>query len=370
MPASFFPRDRWFWIYHCGGLAAAGSLFAWRAVLLQQRPQLMVAAALASMSVTTLAALAFRWMIKRRGEAHESIATLARITLVVGIGGGIVGACAIHVARLPWTIRDVAPRFEAAGIRFSYVRWIANGILDDAPAQVLTLLAWCCIYLGVAASRRSRAAQIASLRLQSNFKEVWLSSLASQLNPHFLFNSLNNIRFMMYEDKGRAVAMIGALSEILRYSLDRGKEDKVGLLDEIAIVDKYLAIVRSQFEARLKVELDIAAGLDNVLVPPMILQLLVENAIKHGLDNLPAGGKVTLRAHQTEGRLVLHVLNDTPPRGMFPARGVGVGLRNIGERLRLLYDGSATLQTTHEGCQFSACLNLPLERRTPASSLL
>jgi LytS/YehU family sensor histidine kinase len=116
------------------------------------------------------------------------------------------------------------------------------------------------------------------------------NQLASQLNPYFLFNSLNNIRFMLHENASLADSNIVALSEILRYALESAQHTKVRLSRELDIVRRYVEIVRAQYEDRLRFTLHAEPAHEACLVPPMALHLLVENAVKHGLDHLRDGG--------------------------------------------------------------------------------
>ncbi|HEY0589473.1 MAG TPA: histidine kinase, partial [Pseudoduganella sp.] len=209
--------------------------------------------------------------------------------------------------------------------------------------------------------RHIREAAMANLRLQDSLKEAQLNSLSGQLNPHFLFNSLNNLRFMIHEDAQRADAMVLALSDILRYSLESGRQAKVQLAREMEIIHRYIDVVRAQLEDRLRFTFHVPNELQACMVPPMLLQLLVENAIKHGIGNLRGGGSLQLQVGHQERQLVLQVRNDMPPAHLSANAGTGLGLANIERRLQLLYGGRATMQAGPAGGQFEVQVRLPKE---------
>lgn len=198
------------------------------------------------------------------------------------------------------------------------------------------------------------------MRLQNSLKEAQISSLSNQLNPHFLFNSLNNIRFMMHENARHADNMIVALSEILRYSLESSKHDKVRLSQEIAIIERYIAIVKIQMEERLHFSMEIPDSLASCQLPPMVLQMLIENAIKHGLDQLPRGGSLRVQAEQEGAQLILRVVNDQPTNRE-EQDGMGIGLHNIRQRLQLLYGDRASLSIVQDPAQFTVTIKIPKE---------
>lgn len=175
-----------------------------------------------------------------------------------------------------------------------------------------------------------------------------------------MFNSLNNIRFLIYESPALADRTITALSEILRYSLDSGKRTKVSLGEEVAVVKRYIDVVSLQLEERLNFQLVVADELHNLLIPPMTLQLLVENAVKHGLDHVKERSALTVRAEVVGGYLQLTVENPVNNRRERPDRS-GLGLPNIQQRLKLLYGDEAVIRTDTSDRTFTAVLTLPQE---------
>jgi hypothetical protein len=178
----------------------------------------------------------------------------------------------------------------------------------------------------------ARALQQSELRL-----------LKSQLNPHFLFNALNTVRSLIADDPSRAQHAVTHLANTLRYTLGAGQNELVSLARELEIVADFLELEKMRFEARLTIEREIAADASSAQIPVMLLQTVVENAIKHGIAELPAGGVLRICAVLSDGMLVLSVENPRPAASVPPARE-GTGLRNAEERLRLLFDSRATLE--------------------------
>jgi LytS/YehU family sensor histidine kinase len=178
----------------------------------------------------------------------------------------------------------------------------------------------------------ARALQLAELRL-----------LKSQLNPHFLFNALNTVRSLIADSPARAQSAVTRLANTLRYTLTSRQDELVALSQEMDIVGDYLELEAMRFEDRLRIEKHVPAEAAGVRIPVMLLQTLVENAIKHGIAELPAGGLLRIAAVLRSDMLVLEVEN---PRPAAPLRGTaeGVGLRNARDRLRLLFGARASLE--------------------------
>jgi hypothetical protein len=189
-------------------------------------------------------------------------------------------------------------------------------------------------------------------------REAQIRALRAQLNPHFLFNSLNSVRSLITENPQRAAAMVTGLADLLRYSLASDRHDTVPLADEIAIVDEYVGLERARLEDRLQVERIVDPAALGARVPPMLVQTLVENAVKHGVAPLPGGGIVRLEARIANGRVEIVVSN---PGRFEPVDDGGSGLRNARERLRLLYGEVASLTLRDEDGRTIAAVSLPRE---------
>jgi two-component system sensor histidine kinase AlgZ len=180
-------------------------------------------------------------------------------------------------------------------------------------------------------SELARALQLAELRL-----------LKSQLNPHFLFNALNTVRSLIADNPSRAQSAVTRLANTLRYTLSSRLDELATLAQELDIVTDYLELESMRFEDRLVIERDVPADAASVYIPVMLLQTLVENAIKHGISELPSGGLLRISAVSENGVLNVEIQNPRPAAPI-PATGEGVGLRNARDRLRLLFGTRATL---------------------------
>ncbi|MEO8069217.1 MAG: histidine kinase [Flavobacteriales bacterium] len=194
-----------------------------------------------------------------------------------------------------------------------------------------------------------RREELRNLRLESAMRESELSMLRNQMNPHFIFNAMNSIRALIDEDPVTAKRAITQLSAILRSSLLTGRKKSVPLSEELAVVRDYLALEHIRFEERLNVEWNIDPATEQVNVPPMMLQTLAENAVKHGIAKLTKGGTLRISAERGEGIVLLTVANsgllDHPTHN---GNSTGIGLRNTRKRLELLYGNRAEL-TMHDG---------------------
>ena len=196
------------------------------------------------------------------------------------------------------------------------------------------------------------------LKLESNLKESQLNTLKGQINPHFMFNSLNNIRGLMLEDVDRARNMLTSLSETLRYSLTKSNVNSIALEDELEMVENYIDISKIQFENRLQFETNIDKTSLNTQIPPMIIQMLVENAIKHGISNLKEGGKVKLLTSIENGQLLIEVTNSGKLSSS--PNSTQLGLKNIRQRLKLLYGEAATFSIKELGNKVVATIIIPI----------
>lgn len=216
-------------------------------------------------------------------------------------------------------------------------------------------LLWSAFYFGFHYVERFKQVEIDKWRLEAALKDSELQSLKSQINPHFLFNSLNTVRALASENPEKSQFAVTYLSNILRYALQITRFETVPLATELTIVQDYIALETLRFEQRLKTSVHIEAKALQAQIPPMILQTLVENAIKHGIAKRKKGGEVSIeaRVEYRHGREILLV--NVSNTGNFDAsasmadmyrhtaESCGIGLENTRERLELLYGNSASL---------------------------
>ncbi len=205
------------------------------------------------------------------------------------------------------------------------------------------LIVWLIIYFIVVRLREQRLAQLRQSELARALQFAELRLLKSQLNPHFLFNALNTIRSLIAYDPSRAQDAVTRLASTLRYTLSSSEDELVPLAQELEIVNDYLELESMRFEERLRVQLDISPAVTGIRIPVMLLQTVVENAIKHGIAELPAGGVLQIRADLQDDALAIVVANPRPPTPPGSAQE-GVGLRNSAERLRLLFGTRGALE--------------------------
>ena len=203
--------------------------------------------------------------------------------------------------------------------------------------------------------------------LERSLTVAQLRNLQLQLQPHFLFNALNTISERMYHDPDSADEMLARLSHLLRRCLATMETPEVPLREELAMLEDYAALMRERFGPALEIAVDAPEGLGDVLVPPFLLQPLVENAVRHGRVTRDGQGRVEVRASESGGQLVLRVEDDGPASSPDAPRGLGVGLRTARERLTLLYGDAAALDAAPrpEG-GYRVALRLPL-RRVPGA---
>lgn len=205
--------------------------------------------------------------------------------------------------------------------------------------QFNLLIYWVVVSVSHAFSyyRQFQERALRAAELEKRLTEARLQALQMQLNPHFLFNTLNAISALMHQDVKAADRMLARLAELLRYALDSTHAQEVPLRKELAFLDRYLDIERSRFGPRLRVEKEVAPEVLDQPVPNLILQPLVENAIKHGIERKTRDGVVTLCARPVRGKLLIEVRDNGP--GLRPGGPLreGIGLSNTRARLRQLY---------------------------------
>lgn len=211
------------------------------------------------------------------------------------------------------------------------------------------VLVWTLTYHLFQYWERSMLAEKEKYQLEATVKENAYMNLKNQLNPHFLFNSLNSIRTLVDADPKLAKTAINQLSGLLRSSLHTGKHKTILLKDELQTVKDYLAIEKIRFDERLNWQFEIEDAAYDCQVPPMMLQTLVENAVKHGISNLKQGGEIVLNAHKNNTALHVTITNS----GSFRPKksNEGLGLENTRERLKLIYDGAASLEIGNSALQ-------------------
>jgi two-component system, LytTR family, sensor kinase len=191
-----------------------------------------------------------------------------------------------------------------------------------------------------------------SLKYEASMVQIELNNLKSQLNPHFIFNALNSIRALVDENPAKSKQAINQLSNILRNSLASDKKGLTKFEDELRIVKDYLGLEHIRFEERLKTEFDIDPDSERFYVPPLMLQTLVENGIKHGISRLTAGGLIQMKTRVEKDRLRIRILNSGRLVNGERKGPMGLGLKNTIQRLKLIYGEDASFRIVNENDNF------------------
>jgi hypothetical protein len=242
-------------------------------------------------------------------------------------------------------------------------KWINNRTLKDEILinffqQSLSLLPWLLIYLIWHYIEKNRRNELDKLKLESEVKELELKTIKNHINPHFIFNSLNSIRALVDENPQRARQAVTELSNLLRSSMQAEKLNTVPLERELAIVKNYLALEHIRFEERLKIYYNIDEETLTLPVPPMMLQTLVENAIKHGISKSLEGGMVIINSQIISSNHIITVKNTGSLSSLNSVNG-GFGLSSTKNRLQLLYGNKANFDLSSMANEVIAQISIP-----------
>nr|WP_136252796.1 histidine kinase [Ningiella ruwaisensis] len=272
-----------------------------------------------------------------RFMSHRAVLLQVVYFIFQSILGAAFGSFMLILCILAFSYFQLIPHIPSDSVMFAVNTLFWGNWYNMFSALVL----WSSAYLVLIKARQLYAAKeaLASSRLEA---------LSQQLNPHFLFNTLNNIRARILEEPQKARDSLAQLADMLRYTLEQHKDSKVILKKELAVVEQFIALCKIQFEERLNFEAQVDKRAENALIPRMVLQLCVENAIKHGISKLKKGGKVALTVGiEADNALSVQITNPVneaisakPDRQNDNASeylNAGVGLKNIRQRLTLLY---------------------------------
>lgn len=229
------------------------------------------------------------------------------------------------------------------------------------PHFFVAFLVWLFVIASIEVFNYLNIVKLNRIQLESSLKESQLNTLKGQINPHFMFNSLNNIRGLILENPQKSREMITKLSEILRFSLIKNDVDVINLDEEIEIVDSFIAISKIQMEERLQFEKDIQPKTLALKIPPMVIQLLIENAIKHGIATIKEGGLVKLTCKIENKNLIIEVSNTG--KLVIQLNSTQLGIKNIKDRIFLLYGKSASFQLEELGSNVVAKISLPIQNK-------
>ena len=217
-------------------------------------------------------------------------------------------------------------------------------VIENLIGQFITIFIWSILYFAFHFFERSRNQEISNLQLEAAKQKAELSSLKSQMNPHFMFNSLNNIRALIDEDPLIAKKSINELSNLLRASLNTKKLNLILFKAELKLVEDYLSLEKIRFENRLTIKFNISKESLSCLVPPMLVQTLVENGIKHGISKLKNGGEINISSSIKNDVLIILIINDGEFNPSIDKTN-GTGLNNSRKRIESVSYTHLTLPT-------------------------
>jgi two-component system, LytTR family, sensor kinase len=342
-------RNRLFWILNIGGWTGY-TITAWLGAFAHEKPEAYFAVIAATALSGFLVTLPMRILFRR-------LWTSTPIKLAT------VGLVACYGIALGW-------RWLQNYLYYDWVKsdWHPQGFMEyvgGVMGSFYILLCWSGLYFGIKYYQQLQEQTEQTLKATAAAHQAQLKMLRYQLNPHFLFNTLNAISTLILDGaNATANKAVSRLSDFLRYTLDNDPMSQVTLGSELDAIDLYLEIEKVRFGDRLVIEKSIESPAEHALVPSLILQPLIENAIKYAISPKEEGGTLRIAARVQRGVLVLQ-LTDTGPglgNGDSKQKSSGVGLKNTRERLQQLYgDNQAFTLAPNEPSGLSITINLPFE---------
>jgi two-component system, LytTR family, sensor kinase len=335
---------KWYWAGAiCGGLGvfeATQTVVAMRAAAMHHAWTALFFAVLLSWVPWAVAAPLVLWLAGKyplfHGTSIGAWLRHAEAWIAIEVGG------ALWNAGIENWLNPYVPDMSSPGFWALWKQKVSTGAASTVVLYGVILL------VGWMLESRAKLAwqQVQASRLSEQLARAQLSALRQQIEPHFLFNTLNTIAGLVREGQNdSAVGMIAGLSELLRRTLQTTERQQVALGEEVEIAEKYLEIEKARFAERLHVSVNVTGELARARVPSLLLQPIVENAVKHGIAKRVEGGAIEISAERVNGTLMLSVRNDGPgfPEGWERA-GTGIGLQNVRERLKSLYGEDGELQ--------------------------
>jgi two-component system LytT family sensor kinase len=359
VPGTQLPKGTLFWLLQSAAWAAFGAtMLVWG---LQLWP---VAAALLNKAALTatgfLLTLGFRLLYRRARARSLPPVAFAAMVAAVSFGGAVVWFEAHWLLLL---LSYAALSGTQPALRLGAIP--IGTLLYDG----FVLLAWSLLYWSINAWMELAEQRERAIRAEAQALDARLRALRSQLEPHFLFNTLNAISTLVVEGKSAAAAsMIARLSEFLRMTLEASDAHEIPVAEELEFVRRYLEIEQVRFGARLRVSVEASAEAMGGLVPALVLQPLVENAVKHGVLAREGGGSVEVAVTREDGVLRLSVVDDGPGLPAGGAAGRGLGVANTVARLAGLYgEGSRLALRSSPTGGLAATIEIPFRTAAPAA---
>ncbi len=270
----------------------------------------------------------YRRQIKRKSWVGLSLKKLIPRVLAASLITGTILFSLLYVSNLVFEIYDPS-KFKPSSLLIGTVNLSS------------VIIFWSLIYFAFHFFENYKKAEIESLIWENAVKEFELRTLRSQLNPHFMFNALNSIRALIKEDPQNAQTAVTKLSNILRYALKIERTETVPLDEEMQAIEDYLALEKIRFEERLKYEVKVDPKSGRIEIPPMMIQTLVENGIKHGITKRTEGGKISIETSLSDSKLFIKIKNTGQIDSEALKLSAGFGINNTKHRLSLIYGEKA-----------------------------
>jgi sensor histidine kinase YesM len=361
-----------FWVLHLGGWFVLGATF-WPLNAAREGAVAAVFDILLWVVSAATVTLAFRYVLRRARSARLSLRSLAVLVLALSFFGAAIwyeishalnAASLVGIMRIP----DLAPFFGKFAAETAADPWLIPPF-NYWSFFTCTLLTWCSAYIGINSMLELEIEHARAVRALKLADSARLRALQSQLNPHFLFNALNGIATLVREgEPTRAAGMVDTLGDFLRATLQKLDTPEIPVSEELAFVEQYLRIQRLRFGSYFRSSVEADPETHDALVPTLILQPLVENAVRHGVLARAQGGTLSVSIRRCDEVLVITVEDDGPGLGDSGAHPYGVGLKNSAERLAALYGDDAHLSVGPRpyGRGFAVIAFLPF-REAPAT---
>jgi hypothetical protein len=331
------PRYLSFWPLQMAGWGVYLSLNVLSSIPYRHRPDYLAFRG-AFLASSFLASFPMYWLCHTLWKRRPGLSTVAAFCIVTSYPLGLLCAAAAFQSGIVFSTRR--PPFT----------W--SDVITAAPSGWFALIAWSSFYFGIKYYLELEEKHRQLLAIERLAREAEIRALRYQLQPHFLFNTLNAISTLVLGEQIQpATEMIGKLAHMLRSTLDSPDLHRLPLSDELAVTEEYLDIERVRFGDRLVVRWDIDPGVRNVLVPRLLLQPLVENAVRHGVARRPRGGFIHITARRAGSSLAVHIENELPEEASSIlldriVRPGGVGLENTRLRLKEMYGEAGSMHAS------------------------
>ena len=360
-----------FWVFHLGGWALWGifaKYFYTVAILAETAPNYEVYVAIIT-AIGMLIALCLRYL-------YRFLWNRAIWLQAIGLIGGSALAGWLWIRARGYiyygwieTAKDMEEWYAKVGTDVAEI-YEKVSFFTSNSSPIAWMLAWSVLYFAIKYYRIFQEVRESALKSAAMAHEAQLKMLRYQLNPHFLFNTLNAISTLVLEQNTElANRMVTKLSSFLRYSLDNDPMQRITLAQELKALQLYLDIEKVRFEERLSLQLDIEEAANDALIPSLLLQPLIENAIKYGIARAEGGGHLIISAKVFAGELLLELSDDGPGCELVDGRipeSNGVGLANTRERLATIYGSGHSIRLSKtEPHGLTICIRIPYTPKHP-----